>query len=67
MAEKILSVFIDESGDYKIEVSGIEGESQVTYIVLTNDTEICFEDISYSLKDAEVSTGIPEFVIMGWY
>ena len=35
---------------YKIEVSGIEGESQVTFIVLANDTETSFEDITYSLK-----------------
>lgn len=52
---------------YKIEVSGIEGESQVTFIVLTNDTETSFEDVAYSLKKAEMSTGIPEFVILGWY
>ena len=52
---------------YKIEVSGIEGESQVTFIVLTNNTEIGFEDVTYSLKKAEISTGIPEFVILGWY
>ena len=52
---------------YKIEVSGIEGESQVTFIILTNDTETSFEDVSYSLKKAEMSTGIPEFVILGWY
>jgi len=52
---------------YKIEVSGIEGESQITFIVLTNDTETRFEDITYSLKKAEMSTGIPEFVVLGWY
>ncbi|MBD5521379.1 MAG: hypothetical protein HDR03_09205 [Lachnospiraceae bacterium] len=52
---------------YKLEVSGIEGESQVTFIVLTNDIETSFEDVSYSLKKAEMSTGIPEFVILGWY
>ena len=52
---------------YKIEVSGIEGESQVTFIVLTNDTETSFEDVAYSLRKAEISTGIPEFVILGWY
>lgn len=52
---------------YKIEVSDMEGESQVTFIVLTNDTEISFEDISYSLKSAEISTGVPEFIILGWY
>lgn len=52
---------------YKLEVSGIEGESQVTFIVLTNDTETSFEDITYSLKKAEMSTGIPEFVVLGWY
>lgn len=52
---------------YKSEVSGIEGESPVTFIVLTNDTETSFEDISYSLKKAEISTGIPEFVVLGWH
>ena len=53
--------------EHKIEVSGIEGDSQVTFIVLTNDTETSFEDVSYSLKKAEMSVGIPEFVILGWY
>ena len=52
---------------YKIEVSGIEGESQVTFIVLTNDTETSFEDVAYSLRKAELSTEVPEFVILGWY
>ena len=53
--------------EYKIEVSGIEGESQVTFIILTNDTETSFEDVAYSLRKAEMRTGIPEFVILGWY
>lgn len=52
---------------YKIEVSGIDGKAQVTFIVLTNDTKISFEEVSYSLKKAEMSTGVPEFVILGWY
>lgn len=52
---------------YKIEVSGIDGESQVTFIVLTNDAETSFEEVAYSLRKAEMSTGIPEFVILGWY
>lgn len=52
---------------YKIEVSGIDGESQVTFIVLTNDKETSFEDITYSLRKAEMRTGIPKFVILGWY
>lgn len=51
---------------YKIEVSGVEGESQATFIILTNDKETSFEDVSYSLKKAEASIGIPEFVILGW-
>ncbi|WP_157668712.1 hypothetical protein [Lachnoclostridium phytofermentans] len=38
---------------FKIEVSGIEGESHVTFIILTNDEETSFEDVSYSLKKAE--------------
>ena len=52
---------------YKTEVSGIDGESQVTYIILTNNIETSFEDVRYSLIKAEMSTGIPEFVILGWY
>lgn len=52
---------------YKIKVSGIDGESQITYIVLTNSTETSFEDVRNSLIKAEMDTGIPEFVILGWY
>lgn len=51
---------------YKIEVSGIEGESQVTFIVLTNDTETSFEEVDYSMKKAVLSTETPEFVLLGW-
>lgn len=52
---------------YKIEVSGIEGESQVTFVVLTNITETRFEDVSYSLKRSDTITGEPEFILLGWY
>ena len=52
---------------YMIEVSGIDGSAQVTYIILTNDKETGFEDVRYSLIKAEISTGTPEFVILGWY
>lgn len=53
---------------YKIEVSGIDGETKVTFIILTNDTGTSFEDVAYSLRKAVVSsTGIPEFIILGWY
>lgn len=52
---------------YMIEVSGIDGESQITYIILTNSKETDFEDVRYSLIKAEMSTGTPEFVILGWY
>ena len=52
---------------YKIEVSGIEGESQITFVVLTNNTETRFEDVSYSLKRSDTITGVPEFIILGWY
>lgn len=52
---------------YKLEVSGIAGESQVTFIVLTNDTETKFEDVSYSMIKAELDTGVPEFIVLGWY
>ena len=52
---------------YKIEVSGIAGESQVTFVVLTNNTETRFEDVSYSLKRSATITEVPEFIILGWY
>ena len=52
---------------YMIEVSGIDGTAQVTYIILTNNKETDFEDVRYSLIKAEMSTGTPEFVILGWY
>ena len=52
---------------YKIEVSGIEGESKVTFIILTNNTKTSFEDVTYSLKKAEISIEEPEFVVLGWY
>ncbi len=32
--------------EHKIEVSGIEGDSQVTFIVLTNDTETIVNDLN---------------------
>lgn len=57
----------DNTYKYKIEVSGTEGESPVTFIVLTNDIKISFEDVRYSLIKAEMSTGTPEFVVLGWY
>ncbi len=52
---------------YMFEVSGVDGESQVTYIILTNNAETSFEDVRYSLIKAEMSTGTPDFVILGWY
>ena len=52
---------------YMIEVSGVDGESQITYIILTNNKETDFEDVRYSLIKAEMSTRTPEFVILGWY
>ncbi len=52
---------------YKIEISGVDGETQVTYVVLTNNMGTSFEDVSYSLRKAEMNTDIPEFVILEWY
>lgn len=51
---------------YKIEVSGNEGESPNTFSILTNNKETTFKDISSNMKKADVSTGIPKFVILGW-
>ena len=52
---------------YMFEVSGVDGESQVTYVILSNSTETSFEEVRYSMIKAEMSTGTPEFVILGWY
>ena len=57
----------DLNYSYKIEVSGIEGEKQVTYVVLTNDKSISFDDVTYSLKKSEISIDEPQFIILGWY
>jgi hypothetical protein len=52
---------------YMFEVSGVDGESQVTYIILSNSTETSFDEVRYSLIQAEMSAETPEFVILGWY
>lgn len=52
---------------YMFEVSGVDGESQVTYIILSNNAETGFEEVAYSLRMAEISTETPEFIILGWY
>lgn len=52
---------------YKMEVLGFEGGKQVSFVVLTNDKTITFEEVSYSLKKAEISMGVPRFIILGWY
>ena len=49
------------------EVSGVDGESQVTYIILTSNEETDFEDVCFSLIKAEMSTETPAFVTLGWY
>ena len=57
----------DQTYEHKVEVSGIEGELPVTFVVLTNNTYLTFEEVSYSLKRADITTDVPEFVILGWY
>ena len=52
---------------YMFEVSGVDGESQVTYVILSNNAETSFEEVAYSLRKAEMSTEAPAFVILGWY
>ena len=53
---------------YKMEISGMDGDSQVTFVVLTNNADIKFKDVSNSLIKAESSIGEnPDFVILGWY
>ena len=53
--------------DYKVEVSGIDGEKQVTFVILTNDRDTSFTDVATSMTKAEMSMGEPKFVILGWY
>lgn len=53
--------------NYKIEVSGVEGEKQVTFVILTNDKSISFDEITSSLKKSEISIDAPKFIILGWY
>ena len=53
--------------NYKIEVSGVEGEKPVTFVILTNDKKIRFNDVTDSLKKSEISTDEPQFIILGWY
>lgn len=57
----------DHTYKHKVEVSGIEGELPVTFVVLTNNTDLTFEEVSYSLKRADITTDVPEFIILGWY
>lgn len=57
----------DINYNYKIEVLGVEGEKQVTFVILTNDKTISFDDVTYSLKKSEVSIDVPQFVVLGWY
>lgn len=52
---------------YKIEVSGIEGNKEATFLILTNNKDISFETVSKSLSSSEANTKVPEFVILGWY
>ena len=52
---------------YKVHVPGKSGENKVTLIILTNDTVTEFEFVEGGLASAELSTGVPEYVLLGWY
>lgn len=52
---------------YKVHVPGKSGENRVTLIILTNDTATEFEFVEGGLASAELSTGVPEYVLLGWY
>lgn len=52
---------------YMFEVSGVDGDAQVTYIILSNSKETSFEEVRYSLIKAEMSTEAPAFLVVGWY
>lgn len=57
----------DINYNYKIEVSGVEEEKPITFVILTNDKTISFDDVADSLKKSEVSIEEPQFIILGWY
>lgn len=51
---------------HKMEVSGIEGEMESTFVILTNNKDVSFDTVSKSLSSSEMNEGEPEFVILGW-
>ncbi len=53
--------------EYKLQVAGYERNAHVTYIVLTNDLDTDFDAVVYRLIGSQAYTGVPEFVIIGWY
>ncbi len=52
---------------YKITVSGQEGEAYTTFIVLTNNLEISFEEVRYRMISNEMFFDEPEFVVVSFY
>ena len=52
---------------YKTEVTGTDGDRRITYVILTNELDTAFDDVSYSLRTSKNTTGVPEFVILGWH
>ncbi len=51
---------------YKMEVSGTEGDKESTFVILTNNKDVSFEMVSKSLSSSVMKVGEPEFVILGW-
>lgn len=52
---------------YKLDVSGKEGGKLSRFSVLTNKEDLLFVDVSGSLKNNTSQTGMPEFIILGYY
>lgn len=48
----------DINYNYKIEVSGVEEEKPITFVILTNDKTISVDNVADSLKKSEVSIDI---------
>ncbi len=48
-------------------VSGKTQAGNATFVVLTNATDLDFKKVERAISSSDMTTGEPEFVILGWY
>ena len=48
-------------------VSGKTQGGNATFVVLTNATDLEFKKVERAISSSDMTTGEPEFVILGWY